>query len=122
MTHAITIQNIGRKTAEFVEVVHKNRPDNFALQPSLDFTESTIPTGEHVIRVKSIGPKETFTIQMLSYATLPELQYIRPEAGHAQNIAIQPQRIFPKWLNSAVTIAMVTGAGFIVYWGIRARQ
>jgi hypothetical protein len=33
LTHALTIQNLGRKEAEWVEIVHRARPDFFKLQP-----------------------------------------------------------------------------------------
>lgn len=120
LTHAITIQNIGRKTAEGVEIVHKSRPDFFKLQPALDYEESTTPAGEHVVRVKSLGPKEFFTIEFLSYATLPELQFIRSAAGHAQPIQIQPQRVFPRWWNALAALMFLIGVGFVVYWLLRA--
>lgn len=119
LTHAITIQNIGRKAAEGVEIVHKKRPDFFKLQPALDYAEDTTPAGEHIIRVGSLGPKEFFTIEMLSYVSIPELLFIRSEAGHAQVIQIQPQRIFPRWLNYLFLVLQVIGFGFVIYWLLR---
>jgi len=116
LTHAITIQNMGRKTAEGIEIVHKSKPDFFKLQPALDYEESTTPAGEHVVRVKSLGPKEFFTIEFLSYATLPELLFIRSSAGHAKPIQIQPQRVFPRWFNLLATLLILIGFGFLVYW------
>lgn len=57
LTHAITIQNLGRKEAKDVEVVHKTRPDFFKLQPALDHVETTTLAGEHIVRVRTLGPK-----------------------------------------------------------------
>jgi len=118
-THAITVQNVGRKTAEAVEIVHKARPDFFKLQPALDYEEKTTPAGEHVIRVQSLGPKEFFTIEFLSYVSIPELLFIRSETGHALPIQIQPQRIFPYWLRLILNGLIFVGFGFVVYWLIR---
>jgi hypothetical protein len=120
LTQAITIQNIGRKSAEDVEIVHKRQPDFFKLWPALDYEESTTPAGEHVVRVKSLGPKEFFTIEFLSYATRPELQLIRSKAGQATLIPIQFQRVLPRWLRTISIGLLFIGLGFVVYWLLRA--
>src|SRR6266850_5663939 len=62
-TNALTIQNVGRRPAENVEIVHKQRPDFFQLAPAMPFAEETTANGEHVIRVATLGPKEVFTLQ-----------------------------------------------------------
>lgn len=89
-THSYTIQNLGRKLAENVEVVHRSRPDHFQLQPALDYQEVTTPNGEHILRVPNLGPKEFCSIEFLSYKTLPELLYVRSAAGHGELINILP--------------------------------
>lgn len=119
-THSITIQNIGRKAAEHVEIIHKRRPDFFKLQPALDYEESATPAGEHVVRVKSLGPKELFTIEFLSYATVPELQLIRSKAGQATSIPIQFYRVFPRWYRAILIGLFFIGLGFVIYWLLRA--
>lgn len=119
LTQSITVQNTGRRRAEEIEIVHKKKPDFFKLQPALDYEEDLTPAGEHVIRVKSLGPKEFFTIQFLSYATVPELQYVRSTAGHAQLIQTQFQRVFPRWFNAFVVLMMLIGIAFVVYWMIQ---
>jgi hypothetical protein len=77
LTQSVTIQNFGRKCAEWVEIVHARRPDFFQLYPALHYTEHTAPTGEHTLRVESLAPKEFFTIQFLCYTHMPALAYIR---------------------------------------------
>jgi hypothetical protein len=57
-TNSLTVQNVGRKPAEDVEIIHKQRPDFFELYPSIEYQEISNPNGEHVIKVKSLGPKE----------------------------------------------------------------
>src|SRR3990170_8417221 len=64
-TDSVTIQNIGRREAEDVEVVFKSRPDFFKLQPSISFSEHKNPDGEFILRVPALGPKEFFTLQIL---------------------------------------------------------
>jgi hypothetical protein len=119
-TNSLTIQNLGRKPAETVEIVHKQRPDFFQLSPALAFTEETTTNGEHVIRVATLGRKEVFTVQLLSYKTAPVLLNIRSKDGAAQGIAIQPQRIFPRWFNVGATVLLFLGLGFFAYWAIKA--
>jgi hypothetical protein len=115
MTHAIAVRNVGRLAAENVEIVHKRRPDFFKLQPSRDYEEATTPAGEHVIRAKSLGPREGFLIQMLSYRQLPELQYIRSNSGPAQRINIALNRRLPRWLGLVLRALALIGAGVVVY-------
>jgi hypothetical protein len=95
---SVSIQNLGRQQAQWVEVVHKDRPDFFQLHPPLNYTESQTQSGEHVLCVQSLAPKEWFTIQSLSYVHAAELSYVRSEAGHAKAIPWMPARQFPRWV------------------------
>jgi hypothetical protein len=90
LSQSVSIQNLGRQPAQWVEVVHKNKPDFFQLNPPLNYTESQTQTGEHILRVESLAPKEWFTIQFLSFTRAAELAYIRSEAGHATLIPWVP--------------------------------
>ncbi|HVA84137.1 MAG TPA: hypothetical protein VNF28_04495 [Candidatus Binataceae bacterium] len=119
LTDAITIQNIGRRSAERVEIVCATKPDLFKLQPPLDYQESNTPAGEHVIRIDSLGPKEFFTIEFLSYTSAVQVQIIRSSAGQAQAIPIQFNRVFPRWFNRVALVALLTGFGFWIYWLLR---
>jgi len=119
LTHSVTIQNFGRRAAEWVEIVHRRRPDFFQLYPSLNYSESTTPSGEHVLRVESVAPKEFFTIQLLSYLPPPELLFIRSPAGHASPIPWIVVRKYPQWVLGLGWLLVLTGAGFCAYWLIR---
>lgn len=70
--------------------------------------------------MKTLGSKEFFTVQFLSYLTVPELLYIRSSAGRAEPIVTQHFRIFPRWLNLSLSLFIIVGAGFLIYWMIRA--
>lgn len=120
LTHSISIQNIGRKPAEIVEIAHKFRPDYFKLQPALDYDEDLTPAQEHIIRVPTLAPREFFTIEFLSYRSLPELLYIRSKGGPAKNIVIQAQRVFPRSIQLLSAILLLAGGGLLIYWVIRA--
>ncbi len=119
LTHSVTIQNFGRETADWVEIVHRRKPDFFQLYPSLNYTEGTTPSGEHVLRVESVAPKEYFVIQLLSYVRPPEFLYIRSAAGHASPMPWMVVRKYPQWVYGLIGLLMLTGAGFCAYWLIR---
>lgn len=118
-THSLTIQNFGRKPAEWVEIVHRGRPDFFQFYPSLNYTESMTPSNEHVLRTESLAPKEFVTLQLLSYLHQPELLYIRSEAGHASAMPSMAVRKYPNWAYAAARLLCLIGAGFSAYWLIR---
>ena len=119
VSHSLTIQNAGRKAADDVEIVFGGRPDFYQFWPALDFMEATTPNGEHVIRVKSLGPRQWVFLQMLSYKTLPQLPNVRWRDGAGKWIAIQPQRVYPPWLVAILRLLLIIGAGTITYFLIR---
>ena len=118
-THAFTIQNIGRRRAEYIEIYHETKPDFFKLQPALNYEENITPSGEYVVKVKALGAKEHFTIEFLSYLSLSKLLFIRSEVGHATQIQIRPQRVLPQWTVWLSNLALITGSAFITYWILR---
>jgi len=119
LTQSVTIQNFGRESAPWVEIVHSRRPDFFQLYPTLNYTESTSATGEHTLRVQSLAPKEFFTIQFLCYTHAPQLAFIRSNAGHASPMPWLTVRKYPSWVYVLMWLAMILGAGFCSYWIIR---
>jgi len=119
-TNSLTVQNWGRKAAEGIEIIHKAKPDFFEIHPSVKFSESTNPNGEHIIHLETLGPKEWFVLQLLSYKTVPKLQNVRWKGGQCKWIQIVPQRVLPKTLLLALQLFMFVGIGTIAYWIIRA--
>ncbi len=53
-TDSVTIQNFGRKAAEQVEIIYKEKPDHFELFPPVSYEEQTTSTGEYVLRVSTL--------------------------------------------------------------------
>ena len=119
-TNSLTVQSTGRLPAEDVEIIHKQRPDFFELFPSIEYQEATNPNGEHVIKIRSLGPKEWVVVQMLSYKNPPVFCNVRWKHGQARAVQIQPQRVWPKWVLLVGNALLLVGAGTIVYWLIRA--
>lgn len=115
-TNSLTVQSTGRLPAEDVEIIHKQRPDFFELFPSMEYQEVTNPNGEHVIKIKNLGPKEWVVVQMLSYKNPPVFLTVRWKHGKAKAVQIQPQRVWPKWFLALMNGVLLIGAGTIVYW------
>ncbi len=114
-THALTIQNRGRQKANNLQVAHSARPDHFKLFPALNYLEHVTPAGEHVITVPSLAHGEWLTIEFLSYASLPNLLYIRSDDGHAQVAQVLLQYLLPRWVRLLGGMAVLIGTGTLVY-------
>jgi hypothetical protein len=119
LTQSLTVQNFGRERAEWIEIVHRQKPDFFQLFPSLNFTVNTTATGEHTLRVQSLAPKEFFTIQFLSYTHNPELLLIRSTAGHATLMPWMTVTKYPRWVYSLLRLLLIVGASFCAFWTIK---
>lgn len=118
-TDALTIQNLGRRPVGDVEIVMQYRPDCFDFSPPVPYEEVTSTDGHFTFRVKSLAPKEFFTLQILSYTKLPNVVNIRSKAGNAERLPFQIQRIYPKWMNLVIVYLMVSGLGLTLYWIFR---
>jgi hypothetical protein len=119
LTQSVTIQNFGREAAEWVEVVHRQKPDFFQLQPALNFTETVSPTGEHTLRVQSLAPKEFFTIQFLCYTHRPEASLIRSPAGHAAPMPWMIVRRYPRWFYEFMRVMLAAGVVWTGFWIVK---
>jgi len=118
-TDALTIQNLGRRTASNIEIVMNVKPDFYEFSPAITHEGIEQENGNYAIKLKELGPKEFITIQVLSYNQVPQLLNIRSDAGQAQAIRFQFQRVFPWWVNFLVFILLTVGLGTTVYWVIR---
>jgi|SRR5712691_11951043 hypothetical protein len=119
-TDSLTLQNLGRKSATNIEIIHKSRPDYFKFATAVAFDEATTPNGEHVIKIASLGAREFINLQLLSYKTLPVLLNIRSAEGPAAPIQIQLQRQFPRWVYAISAVLTLVGLGFTAFWLIKA--
>ena len=119
-TDSLTIQNVGRQPATNIEIVHQVRPDHFQFSTQIDFSEVTTPTGEHVIKIPSLGPQEHINIQLLSHMKQPILLNVRSSEGRAQLIQVYLQRVMSKVLQWLAGFLMLLGTGFLLYWLVAA--
>jgi hypothetical protein len=115
-TDSVTIQNFGRKPASNIEIIHKVKPDHFQFSQAVDYSVGYNPSGNHVIKIENLGPKEFINIQFLSHATVPELLNIRSEDGGAKEIKVQFQQVFPMWFYIITSIFLLIGLGQTLSW------
>jgi hypothetical protein len=115
-TNTLTIQNLGRKAAEKVEIIHQRRPDQFQFAHGIVYEEADIAQGRHVIKIDSLGPKEALTLQLLSYINLPVLLSVRSKEGPANNIPVKVIRAYPEWLYFVIRAILFAGTFSIIYW------
>ncbi|ERS84829.1 hypothetical protein Q672_18015 [Marinobacter sp. EVN1] len=114
-TDSLTIQNFGRKAAQNIEIIHKERPDHFQFSQAMGFEEEHAPDGSHITKISSLGPKEFINIQYLSHIKPPVLLNVRSEDGPAKLIQVQFQRLYPQWFNFSAAALLLVGLGTILY-------
>lgn len=119
-TNTLIVQNIGRRSAEKIEIIHQRRPDHFQFATATNYSEATTPTGEHVIQVESLGKGEILSLQLLAYVNPPVLAGVRSKDGHAKGIAINIQRVLPKAVRLSLLALTVVGAVVVAYGLARA--
>lgn len=119
--HGITVQNIGRRRAEGIEIAHNSAPDIFRIWPDLVQTTTMHPNA-HVIQIPDLGPGEWFTVNILTIGDrqVPSLLYIRSRDGQAQQVPVLIQRATPRSLYYLGAIVFISGAGFLLFWLIKA--
>jgi hypothetical protein len=115
-TDSLTIQNVGRQPATDLEIIHKSKPDHFQFSTHVNFSEGTTPSGEHVIKITSLGAHEFVNIQLMSHLTHPVLLNVRSADGPAQLIQVHLQRVVPRFARWLAVALCLIGLGFVLYW------
>ncbi|WP_434109227.1 hypothetical protein [Paraburkholderia caffeinilytica] len=119
-TATLTVQNLGRKTAEDVEIIHRTKPDHFQLNPPRTFEDTTGADGTYTMSIGSLGPKEFLQMQVFSHTTPPNLAGVRSKDGPAKPMPFQVIPQYPKSVLFGVRVCMFVGALTIVYGIVRA--
>ena len=128
-THAVVIKNTGRKSATNVQVMHRQLPDNYNVNPAMQHTVEQLKGGGAAIVFPSLRPKEEVWI---SYLYVPPMTYadintqVKHDAGFAKiiNVFLAPK--YPKWVNRIIAGVFLLGvvAGVyilfeVVMWAVR---
>ncbi len=113
-TNSIFIQNIGKKTAENLEIVFQTRPNHFKFSPAIVYTDESNENSGYVIKIETLGPGEMLNLHLLNFTAPPVIENIRTKDGAVKIIPMQMQRIFPKWVNLIILGLLIVGFGFSI--------
>jgi hypothetical protein len=98
LTATLYISNIGKKSIENIEIAYKHKPGHFVLNPPIPYTESTMSTGEYLIKIDSLAQKEQFAINFIEVDAYTPIIFIRAkDIGHAKHVLVKPAFIIPRW-------------------------
>lgn len=119
-TGTVFVQNTGRKTAEDIEVVFNYRPQHFQVWPSLNYNTAENPEHHFTIKITTLGPRESTTIELLSVSiNLPDPLRVRSPLGEAKRVPIAPMRVWPGWFNRTIFLLLVLGIFGFLYLLVR---
>ena len=118
-TDSLTAQNLGRREAGNVEIILDRRPDFFEITPAIQHNEEDLENGHFVLRFPTLGPKEFFTVQLLSYTQVPRLLNIRSNSGQARSVPVQLYHVFSKPVSILRSVLILVGVGFSIYWLVK---
>lgn len=121
-TETLLIGNFGRVPATNIEIFHVARPPNFQVWPHIAYEEGKNPDGTHIIRVKTLAPKEVFQVEIIGPDPLPMLTRVRSDAGEAKAANIAPQAVAPRWLIVLLILLIFAGAAWVVYVSLWVAQ
>lgn len=110
------IDNLGRKPVDDIEIIHKERPDFFVIDPAQPYEERNTPTGEHVIFLPHLAPKSGFSIQYFCHLRYPVMTLARCKQGLAEVVPVRPQIIRPQWTVNLLRFLIFLGTATAIFW------
>jgi hypothetical protein len=119
-TNTLVVENLGRRAAEDVEIVHQRRPDHFQFAGTVVYTEEERPNGVHIIKIGTVGPKEMVTLNIFAHVNQPVLGGVRSKDGPAKNMRTKTIPAWPEWVHFAAGVSCLLGIFIVLYWLVRA--
>lgn len=113
-TRTVFVQNVGRATAEGIEVHFGYRPEHMQIWPTFNYTTGTNPENHFVVLVENLGRREHFTLELLLVRQLPEVSRVRSKVGQGRQVGIAPSEVFPMWYRRMLVVLIWLGAFAIV--------
>jgi hypothetical protein len=115
-TASITVQNTGLIPARGVEVAFNWKPQILNLSPARAYKDVKSSFDRYSLIFESFAPGERSTIEIMSInAELPIMTAVRADDCVGKLIPMAPQRVWPQWMLTSVTIVMFLGAATLVY-------
>lgn len=115
-TASVIIQNIGKKSANNLQVVFNWQPMCVNTWPNRDYEEKTLPDGRYVRTFNTLSPNEFVRFEILAVnAQLPELVNVRCDECVAVEVRMAPQQLHPTWKIRTAQGLMMAGMALSVY-------
>ena len=80
-TSALTVQNLGRRAAEDVQIILSAEPADLQMYPIIPHEEYETEDGHFVITIPRLAPQEIVTLQIVGLGYFPSLLNLRSDAG-----------------------------------------
>lgn len=107
----IYVQNVGRKSANSIELVFSRKPVSYKVWAPREHTERILPDGEYSITIPSLAPRELLIVDILSTGTRAELLSVNSPDCISKRVPFQPQRLFGNFM--MLTVGYLMLAGFV---------
>lgn len=118
-THDVVVANQGRRTANNVRLGHQVLPENYALNPVVEFDARAIAGGLGAeIVIPKMVPGEAVTV---TYVYFPPLTYdkvntyVKSDEGAAKRIEVITQKRFSKWVTIPMLVLTLIGVITVLY-------
>ncbi|WP_338886814.1 hypothetical protein [Aeromonas rivipollensis] len=115
-TASIKIINIGRETANKVELVFNYKPQFLNLWPVRHFEQRSADDGRHSLIFENLSPKEEIGLEIMAInGELPHVLLVRCAECTAKNVSIVWFRHVEQWKIKTGQFLMMAGLGSLVY-------
>jgi len=116
-TASFKVINVGRETANKIELVFNWKPQFMNLWPVRHYeTKTNEQDGRYSVIFDNLSPREEIGLEVLSINNdLPELLVVRSAECQATRVLIRWAELFPQWKNNLILFLLFTGIGGTVY-------
>jgi len=117
-THSVVISNKGRASANNVRLGHVVLPEHYFVFPKVEYKMSDVKDSGCDIVFPILRPTETVTVSYLYFQPVRAEQihtYVKSDEGLARGISVFQTRLYPKWVNISLGIAIISGVVSWVY-------
>lgn len=115
-THTLTIQNVGWRPANQIEILHGQAPQLFRFVPQVNFTQGVTPAGEHVITIASLAPREWVALHVLTVGNFPPLRTVRSAGGPSTLVTTRQTFVISKARRRVYQVLLILGSATAIYW------
>ena len=116
-TASIRVINIGRETANKVELAFNWKPQHLNLWPVRHYESKCDQDSRHILIFDNLSPKEEIGIEIMSInADLPALIQVRSAECQAKNVPMMWIAYEAPWKKAITSAFRFLGLGALVYW------